>query len=124
MIMPSFAALLVKIGSFIKAGPESAYTSVLVGQCLLAGLNSLLIFRISRRLGFSRTLSCAGGLAWGLYPRPSDWRLTLHERAFGSHNVTHFCSYYSPPYCHGANRLSPELSPSKTCSKPLPPACH
>ncbi len=68
MIMPSFAALLVKIGSFIKAGPESAYTSVLVGQCLLAGLNSLLIFRICRRLGFSRTLSCAGGLAWGLYP--------------------------------------------------------
>ncbi|MBP9093927.1 hypothetical protein KBI23_23095 [bacterium] len=68
MIMPSFAALLVRIGSIFQNSPESGYTSVLVGQCILAGLNSLLIFRISRRLGFSRTLSCAGGLAWGLYP--------------------------------------------------------
>ncbi|MDP3508686.1 MAG: hypothetical protein Q8T09_11890 [Candidatus Melainabacteria bacterium] len=68
MIMPSFAALLVRIGSIFQSGPESAYTSVILGQCVLAGLNSLLIFRISRRLGFSRTLSCAGGLAWGLYP--------------------------------------------------------
>ncbi len=68
MIMPSFAALLVQVGSFFQGGKDSAYTAVLVGQCVLAGLNSLLIFRISRRLGFSRTLSCAGGLTWGLYP--------------------------------------------------------
>jgi len=68
MIMPSFAALLVQVGSFFQGGKDSAYTAVLVGQCLLSGLNSLLIFRISRRLGFSRTLSCAGGLTWGLYP--------------------------------------------------------
>ncbi len=76
MIMPSFAALLVKIGSFFQSNAstvasinlESTYKSVLVGQCLLAGLNSLLIFRISRRLGFSRLLSSFGGIAWGLYP--------------------------------------------------------
>jgi hypothetical protein len=68
MIMPSFAAVLVRIGSLFSTAPNIAYTSVLVGQCLLSGLNSLLIFRVSRRLGFSRLLSCAGGLAWGFYP--------------------------------------------------------
>ena len=76
MIMPAFAAILVKIGSYFQPGLPtdaalalaSTYKSVLVGQCLLAGLNSLLIFRVSRRLGFSRVLSCFGGIIWGLYP--------------------------------------------------------
>lgn len=68
MIMPSLAAFLVRIGSLFSTAPNIAYTSVLIGQCLLSGLNALLIFRVSRRLGFSRLLSSAGGLAWGLYP--------------------------------------------------------
>lgn len=65
LVLPSIAALWIKLGSLFNA---TSVVSLLVGECVVVGFNSLLVFQVSKRLGFSRNLSTVGGLLWGLYP--------------------------------------------------------
>jgi hypothetical protein len=65
LVLPSIAAIWIYLGSLFKA---TTVLSLLVGECLLVGVNALLVFLVSKRLGFSRNLSTAGGLLWGFYP--------------------------------------------------------
>lgn len=64
-MIPSLTASLATIGQLLHSSTSIIFP---ISQALLAGLAALLVFKICRRLGFSRPIALLGGLAWGLYP--------------------------------------------------------
>ena len=63
-VLPALGATLIALGQLFH---QSAEISILIGQSLLCGLNSLLLFTLAQRI-VDRNVALAGALTLGLHP--------------------------------------------------------
>jgi hypothetical protein len=64
-VLPAFGATLICLGKVLRLVPEM---SILLGQSMVCGLNSLLLYFLAARLTANRKLSLLGALLFGFNP--------------------------------------------------------